>query len=182
MAVKEAKDRVRSALLNARFDYPMRRITVNLAPADLPKVGGRYDLAIALGILAASEQIPAQALQSFEVIGELALSGELRAVSGALPAAIQPAAAGRSLLLPEASAAEAALAEPACVIGSNHLLQACAFLSGHETIEPTTPAAQAPICYQGDLTEVKGQFQAKRALEVAAAGGHSLLIVGYINP
>ena len=111
-AVKESKDRVRSALLNAGFDFPPKRITINLAPADLPKEGGRYDLAIALGILAASGQIPAEALENLECIGELALSGELRAVSGALTAAMACAKDQRTLLLPHANSEEAALSMP----------------------------------------------------------------------
>ncbi|MFT6914879.1 MAG: magnesium chelatase family protein [Motiliproteus sp.] len=177
-AVKESKDRVRSALLNSRFNYPQRRITINLAPADLPKEGGRYDLAIALGILCASGQVPQAALDRYEVIGELALSGELRSVPGALPVAIQAHAAGRALLLPAVCAAEAALVKGATVIGAAHLLQACAHLLGHTLIEPT-PAPDLPApCFDLDLAEVRGQFQAKRALEVAAAGGHSLLMVG----
>jgi magnesium chelatase family protein len=177
-AVKESKDRVRSALLNSRFDYPMRRITVNLAPADLPKVGSRYDLAIALGILCASGQLPQQQLDQYEVIGELALSGELRPVPGALPAALQTAKAGRQLLLPLSSAEEAALARGTQVFGAEHLLQACAHLLGHQPIAATAEPQRLEHHDPLDLAEVKGQFQAKRALEVAAAGGHSLLMVG----
>ena len=177
-AVKESKDRVRSALLNAQLEYPMRRITVNLAPADLPKAGGRYDLAIALGILCASGQIPQQALDRVEVIGELALSGELRPVPGALTAAMRATESGRELLLPKANAAQAALVESATVLGADHLLQACAHLLDREKLAPeAVPILTAPD-YDNDLSDVRGQLQAKRALEVVAAGGHSLLMVG----
>jgi len=177
-AVRESRDRVRSALLNSRFDFPPRRITVNLAPADLPKEGGRFDLPIALGILAASGQLPLEACRDVEFLGELSLSGELKAVRGALPAAIKARAAGRSLLLPCDNADEAALASGVRVLGARHLLDVCAHLSGAQRLTPhvATLAEHAP--QYDDLAEVRGQHQAKRALEIVAAGGHSLLFIG----
>ena len=168
-AVKEAKDRVRSALINTQFEYPMRRITVNLAPADLPKEGGRYDLAIALGILCASGQLPQQQLDRYEVIGELALSGELRPTPGALPCAMQACRADRALLLPQGCADEAALHPQAEVYGADHLLSACAHLLGHKALSRTpVPVLELPEA-RLDMADVRGQFEAKQALEVAAA-------------
>jgi len=177
--VKESKDRVRAAIVNSGYQFPTRRITVNLAPADLPKEGGRFDLAIALGILAASGQIPVKALTEYEFLGELSLSGELRGVRGALPAALAADGVGRTLVLPHQNGAEAALAGEQRVRSAAHLGDVTASLAGSETLwqqpEPSTTA----VAYSGgDLAEVRGQHQAKRALEIAAAGGHSLLLIG----
>ena len=179
-AVKESKDRVRSALLNAQFEFPARRITVNLAPADLPKEGGRFDLAIALGILAASGQLPADKLAHYEFIGELALTGELRSVRGALPVALQTRAAGRSLIVPMMNADEAALVEGVNVLGARQLLDVCAHLAGRTQLTPHILLKEGlnNATITDDLAEVRGQQHAKRALEIAAAGGHSLLMLG----
>ena len=176
--VKESKDRVRAALLNARFEFPARRITINLAPADLPKEGGRFDLAIAMGILAASGQIPAQDLDSYEFVGELALSGQLRPVRGVLPVALHATREKRTLVLPAVNAAEAALVRDARILPAEHLLQICAHLSGQQSIELYCRKAPEHAGVQPDLAEVKAQHHAKRALEIAAAGGHSLLMIG----
>jgi len=176
--VKESRERVRSALLTARFEFPARRITVNLAPADLPKEGGRFDLPIALGILAASGQIPAEALRDYEFIGELALTGGLRPVRGALTAALQARAAQRALLLPVANADEAALADGADIRAATHLLEVSAHLGGSAPLPRHIPSASGETAQAADLREVRGQHRAKRALEIAAAGGHSLLLIG----
>ena len=177
--VKESKDRVRAALINANFEFPARRITINLAPADLPKEGGRFDLAIALGILAASGQIIADKLPQFEFIGELALSGELRAVRGVLPTAIQASRSDRQLVLPRNNAAEAALVSEAQILPADHLLEVCAHINGQQplTFFPP-PTSHQSLPHQPDLSDVKAQHHAKRALEIAAAGGHSLLMIG----
>ncbi|OBS09314.1 YifB family Mg chelatase-like AAA ATPase [Acidihalobacter prosperus] len=178
-AVRESKDRVRAAILNSHFEFPARRITVNLAPADLPKEGGRFDLPIALGILAASGQIPAEALDDIEFIGELALSGELRTVRGALPAALAARSAERSLLVPAACMAEASLVESLPLYATDHLLQVCAHLSGQTRLKQQETSPQAiPQNWDVDLSDIRGQHQARRALEVAAAGGHNLLMIG----
>ncbi len=176
--VKEAKDRVRAALQNARFEFPARRITVNLAPADLPKESGRFDLPIALGILAASGQIPDKHLKEYEFAGELALTGELRAVRGALAMALAVAGDGRSFVLPTASAAEAALAEQVVVYAAPTLGDVCAHFAGRAKLVRAQPADFSGEYQYPDLLDVKGQNHARRALEIAAAGGHSLLMVG----
>ncbi|MDX1604848.1 MAG: YifB family Mg chelatase-like AAA ATPase [Candidatus Competibacterales bacterium] len=178
-AVKESRDRVRGAILNSGFEFPSRRITINLAPADLPKEGGRFDLPIALGILAASGQIPDAALGGYECLGELALGGELRGVRGILPAALACRDAGRRLLVARTDADEGALVEGLEVFGAGHLAVVCQQLRDGRALEPrpcTRPGTTPPEA--PDLAEVRGQHQAKRALEIAAAGGHNLLMVG----
>jgi len=176
-AVREARDRVRAAILCAHFVYPQRRITINLAPADLPKDGGRFDLPIALGILAASGQIERDALADCEFLGELGLTGELRPVDGVLPAAVAAARAGRRLVVPAASGAEAALVRGAETYTARTLLEACAGLRG-QALPRAVAAPAAAAAAVPDMADVRGQAQARRALEIAAAGGHHLLMCG----
>lgn len=177
--VKEARDRVRAAIQNCRYEFPARRITVNLAPADLPKESGHFDLPIALGILIASGQVPASDFDSIEFAGELSLSGELRPIRGALAMSLAARRAGRSLVVPAASADEAALNTRATIYPASSLLQLGAHLAGVERIVPAV--AGEPVVGMAsypDLSDVKGQLPARRALEVAAAGEHSLLMSG----
>jgi magnesium chelatase family protein len=176
-AVREAKDRVRAAIQCAQFEFPARRITINLAPADLPKTGGRFDLAIALGILAASGQLSVEALQGWEFLGELALTGEIREVDGALAAALAAGKAGRKLLVAPNNGAEAALASDVDVRTARTLLEVCAALDARKVLPSAEPVPYQPTSTP-DLADVRGQTQARRALEIAAAGGHHLLFVG----
>jgi magnesium chelatase family protein len=179
-AVKEARDRVRVAIQNAQIEYPSRRVTVSLAPADLPKDGGRFDLPIALGILAASGHLPKDNFAKYEFIGELALSGELRGVTGVLPAAIKAARAGRTIVVPSENGAEAGLVAGTLAHSAHSLLDVCAFLKGMGEL----PIASAPTpdavrdVVDLDLADVRGQPLARRALEIAAAGNHHALFVG----
>lgn len=178
-AVKESKDRVRAALANANFDFPARRITVNLAPADLPKEGARFDLPIALGILVASGQVPAAEFDGHEFLGELALTGKLRPIRGALAAALAARKTGRKLLVPAVNSGEAALVEGIQILGARHLLEVTAHFANDCRLAPVP--VQRPESARStvpDLADIKGQQHAKRALEIAAAGGHSLLLMG----
>jgi len=176
-SVKEAKDRVRSALINSGFEFPDQKITVNLAPADLPKEGGRFDVAIALGVLHASGQLQAD-LSGYEFFGELALSGEIRSIPGEIPLALACKMAGRIAILPLQNAVQAQQIPQIQLCGAAHLLQLHAFLV-HQQPLPAIPAlvSTEPELYP-DLAEVRGQAQAKRALEIAAAGEHNMLMFG----
>jgi magnesium chelatase family protein len=188
--VRESKERVRAALVTSGFEFPTGRITVNLSPAELPKEGGRFDLPIAVGILAAAGKIPPRALDQREFYGELSLSGELRQTPKLLPALIEGSRCGRELILPFANAHEASLLQQAKLKLASHLREVCAVLHGTKAM----PAAAARAGDEGDardardprradlpapdLAEVRGQFAAKRALEIAAAGEHGLLMIG----
>ena len=196
MVVKESKERVRAALLNSHFDFPSGRITVNLAPADVPKEGGRFDLPIALGILIASQQIKpkAEVLEgsaAAEFYGELGLGGELRPTRGLLLAAAHASRHGHELILPRASAHEALLVARTTVRAADHLLEVCAHVEGREQLVPLAPLAEVSGAHAAsgrgqsggggarlDLCDVRGQLYAKRALVIAAAGEHSLLLIG----
>ncbi len=180
-AVKESKDRVRSAIINSRLTFPTRRITVNLAPADLPKEGGRFDLPIALGILAASQQIPLDDLKHYEFAGELALSGDLHPIYGTLPLALAARKSGRTLVVPHKNAEEAALPGDNTVIAAHSLLSIYKHLSRQTPLNPYSAKqslAQHTQTFEGDFSDIRGQMHAKRALEIAAAGGHSMLMMG----
>lgn len=178
-AVRESKDRVRSALINSGFQFPTKRLTINLAPADLPKDGSRLDLPIALGILVASGQLPEHSTEGFEFIGELALDGHLRPVSGALTIAMACQQARHRLLLPTENLDEASQLPDFEVYAAQHLQEVCAHFSGNAQLAAAPQRSNsATSAYAFDLADVKGQLRPRRALEIAAAGGHSLLFKG----
>ena len=176
--VRESKDRVRSAIINSRFEFPRRRITVSLAPAELPKEGSRYDLPIAAGILAATGQLAHERLHEHELIGELALGGGLRRTGGSLPAALHVRDAGRILVIPTDDAHEAELAAGARLFPARHLGEVHAQLMGDTSPQPTETAPRAGVPAVEDLCDVRRQYAARRALELAAAGSHNLLMIG----
>ena len=178
-AVKEARDRVRSALLNSGFEYPAKKMTVNLAPADLPKESGRYDLAIAIAILASSGQIPNETLNQHEFLGELALSGLIRYVNSAIPAAQSALEQRRVLILSIENQHQLSLLADNSVHFATSLLELCHFLHGKQVLASNQQIHEAPSSarYEGDINDIIGQEQGKRALEICATGGHNLLLL-----
>jgi magnesium chelatase family protein len=178
--VRESRDRVRAAVVQSGFEFPPGRVVINLAPADLPKEGGRYDLPIAIGVMAAAGNVPLTALRGLELYGELSLSGELRSVRGLLPAALAARNAGHTVIVPAANGAEVSLAKGLRAFAAGNLLDVCAQLRGEALLPAVETANPSDSGFSNgpNLSEVHGQAQARRALEVAAAGAHSLLFVG----
>jgi len=177
-AVREARDRVRSAIINSGYTFPVRKITINLAPADLPKEGGRYDLPIALAILAASEQLITSKLGQCEFVGELALTGALRGISGVIPAAMEALKVAKQIVVPAENADEVGLIEQSGCFIARHLTEVCCWLMEKSALQRPTLAAYTSPKNNQDMSEIIGQAQGRRALEIAASGGHNLLLMG----
>ncbi|WP_044329184.1 magnesium chelatase domain-containing protein, partial [Citrobacter amalonaticus] len=173
--VKEARDRVRSAIINSGYDFPAKKITINLAPADLPKEGGRYDLPIAVALLVASEQLITHKLDQYELVGELALTGALRGVPGAISSATEAIRVGRGIIVAKENENEVGLIEGEGCLVADHLQAVCAFLEGkHDLSHPVVNNDTISVS-SDDLSDIIGQEQGKRSLEITAAGGHNLL-------
>lgn len=176
--VKEARDRVRSAIINSGYEFPAKKITINLAPADLPKEGGRYDLPIAVALLVASEQLKTHRLDQYELVGELALTGALRGVPGAISSATEAIRAGRSIIVAKENEDEVGLIDGDGCLIADHLQAVCAFLEGKQPLDPPSPGVWGSSPTHDDLNDIIGQEQGKRSLEITAAGGHNLLLIG----
>ncbi|HCT5821353.1 TPA: YifB family Mg chelatase-like AAA ATPase [Citrobacter sedlakii] len=176
--VKEARDRVRSAIINSGYEFPAKKITINLAPADLPKEGGRYDLPIAVALLVASEQLKTHRLDQYELVGELALTGALRGVPGAISSATEAIRAGRSIIVAKENEDEVGLIDGDGCLIADHLQAVCAFLEGKQPLDLPSPGVWGSSPTHDDINDIIGQEQGKRSLEITAAGGHNLLLIG----
>lgn len=177
-AVKESKDRVRAAIINSGFEFPARKITVNLSPADLPKEGGRYDLSIALGVLIASGQLQSPLIDTHEFIGELALTGDLRAIRGLLPTVIAAVSHHKNIIIPKDRSNEVGFLDSPHILVANSLKEVVTFLEQKTTLSPPDEADIHHMHSHLDMLDIKGQVFAKRALKIAASGGHNILLIG----